>query len=131
MQDENGENEPLLSPRLDSAELETQRKEEKTEGSRVLGACLKYFGALTFVCAVGALAWYLSKGADEMDNGSARGGKAKEVIEWRSQLIGWMSALLYREFESLILETLNPTMHASAPRHASLLLSVVLTPFYT
>ena len=56
-------------------------------------AFLRYFGAVMFVCGVGVLAWYLSGTANE--DGSR--DKEKDVIEWRSQVIGWMSAVLYRE----------------------------------
>ena len=56
-------------------------------------AFLRYFGAVMFVCGVGVLAWYLSGTSNE--DGSR--DKKKDVIEWRSQVIGWMSAVLYRE----------------------------------
>lgn len=88
VQNENGEDQPLLGG---SEGHEKERRENWA------GAILKYFSALAFVCAVGALAWYMTEGAD---GGLEDDMKDKDVIEWRSQVIGWLSAVLYREFHS-------------------------------
>jgi hypothetical protein len=54
---------------------------------RILG----YAGAISFICAVGVAAAVWSSTARDEDHG------AHEVIEWKSQVLGWASALLYCE----------------------------------
>lgn len=52
----------------------------------------KYAGALLFVFAVGVAAWAVD-GFIHRDQ--ARSKPEEEVIEWRSQVLGWVSAVMY------------------------------------
>lgn len=54
---------------------------------------LKFLGALAFVFAVGVAAWAVDR---HVHQGSPR-SKPDEVVEWRSQILGWVSAALFRE----------------------------------
>lgn len=66
---------------------------EKSERSTLV-QCLVYGGALTFVLCTGVLAWAID---EYLRKGQAR-PPPEEVFEWRSQLLGWISAVLYRKF---------------------------------
>ncbi|OCH92838.1 PQ-loop-domain-containing protein [Obba rivulosa] len=50
----------------------------------------KYAAALLFVFAVGVAAWAVDEG---IHNGPR--SRPKEVLEWRSQVLGWISAVMY------------------------------------
>lgn len=52
-----------------------------------------YGGALAFVLGTGAIAWAVDQ---QMHKGQRR-APPKEVFEWKSQVLGWISAVLYRE----------------------------------
>ncbi|EIM86055.1 PQ-loop-domain-containing protein [Stereum hirsutum FP-91666 SS1] len=52
---------------------------------------LQYSAAITFICAAGVVAWAIS---EKMDDGSEPSDR-KEVLEWKSQLLGWLSAILF------------------------------------
>lgn len=54
---------------------------------------LQYSAAITFICAAGVVAWAIS---EKMDDGSEPSDR-KEVLEWKSQLLGWLSAILFCE----------------------------------
>ena len=51
----------------------------------------KYGGALIFVLATGVAAWAI----DQQLHREQLRAPSKEVFEWRSQLLGWISAVLY------------------------------------
>jgi len=51
----------------------------------------RYLLAFAFVIATGVVAWLASQQNTEKPDT----GRFKDVIEWRSQVIGWMSAVLY------------------------------------
>ncbi|EMD39517.1 hypothetical protein CERSUDRAFT_111836 [Gelatoporia subvermispora B] len=51
----------------------------------------KYAGALLFVFAVGVAAWAV----DENIHGGQPRSQPEEVFEWRSQVLGWISAVMY------------------------------------
>ena len=78
----NGEETPLLT-----------RKDKVSRRPSIYGETLKYLLALVFVMATGVIAWIISdSGASDLDP-----QKPKDVIEWKSQVIGWTSAFLYRK----------------------------------
>ena len=52
---------------------------------------LKYAAAIAFVCITGVLAWAISEQVKDGSEPSER----KEVLEWKSQLLGWLSAVLF------------------------------------
>lgn len=54
----------------------------------------KYAGALGFVFVVGIVAWAV----DEQIHRGQASPKRDEVVEWRSQVLGWISAAMFREF---------------------------------
>ncbi len=54
---------------------------------------LKFASALLFVFAVGVAAWAVDR---HVHRDSPR-SKPEEVIEWRSQVLGWISAALFRK----------------------------------
>lgn len=83
---EAGEQAPLL--RAHAAETDGTKKEH-AYGK----AALRYTAALVFVVATGTAAWLMSKHGETND--SPR--RPKDVIEWKSQVIGWTSAALYCE----------------------------------
>jgi hypothetical protein len=56
--------------------------------TKVLG----YLASITFIILVGVIAWCLA-GTTEKD---PQGGE-EDIIEWKSQLFGWSSAVLYRK----------------------------------
>lgn len=86
---EHGETSPLLPPTLPPAE-ELKRPEETSVGRRVA----LYSGALVFVVGTGFAAWWLS--GDEVGAGDRDGGHGGEVVlELRSQILGWISAVMY------------------------------------
>ncbi|KAI0322344.1 PQ-loop-domain-containing protein [Amylostereum chailletii] len=62
---------------------------EKTHSAR--RQILEYAGAIMFIAVTGVAAWAISEQM-KADEETTRPG---EVIEWRSQLVGWISALLY------------------------------------
>ena len=53
----------------------------------------KYAGAIFFVCITGIAAWFV----DERIHRNAPRSNPDEVIEWKGQVLGWISAVLFRE----------------------------------
>ncbi|TDL23288.1 PQ-loop-domain-containing protein [Rickenella mellea] len=82
---EAGEESPLLAGR--GSDGSGKAKHESSRTTQVL----LYSLALGFVIATGVVAWRASMN-DRPDTGLPQ---EKDIIEWRSQLIGWTSALLY------------------------------------
>ncbi|KAI0755179.1 PQ-loop-domain-containing protein [Daedaleopsis nitida] len=58
---------------------------------QVWGETLKFAVALLFVFAVGVAAWAVDRHVHE----NAPRSKPEEAIEWRSQILGWISAALF------------------------------------
>lgn len=54
----------------------------------------KYAAALAFVFVVGIAAWAMD---EQMHRGQAP-PKRDEVVEWRSQVLGWISASMFRKY---------------------------------
>jgi len=79
---EAGEESPLLGAQI---------AEGKRHDRAYVKATLQYLSALVFVVATGVVAWSVSsRGTSEPDP-----RRPRDVIEWKSQLIGWTSAILY------------------------------------
>lgn len=53
---------------------------------------LKYLGAVIFVFATGIAAWAIS---EKLHQGEEDPSRPEEILEWRSQVLGWISAVLY------------------------------------
>jgi solute carrier family 66 (lysosomal lysine-arginine transporter), member 1 len=51
---------------------------------------IRYTAAVCFVVGTGVVAWWMSNGGEELD--------VSKPQEWRVQLMGWTSAILYRQF---------------------------------
>jgi len=79
--DEAGEGSPLLP--------EQERKMPETTMKRKIA---NYVLASVFVVVVGLAAWWLDPGKGDETSGD---GKDEVVLEWKSQVIGWASAILY------------------------------------
>jgi solute carrier family 66 (lysosomal lysine-arginine transporter), member 1 len=71
---------------------EARQPREKSERS-ITAQCLIYGSALIFVLATGVMAWAID---ERMHKGQPR-ETPEEVSDWRSQVLGWISAILYRE----------------------------------
>lgn len=80
-------------PRLPSEEtpLISQHNDAKRTERSIAVQCLLYGSALVFVLGTGVAAWAVD---EHLHQGQSREPPA-EVIEWRSQLLGWISAVLY------------------------------------
>lgn len=102
--DENGELEPLLE----------RASHSEKKGGTSYRAALLYACALAFVVATGIIAWLLSRSQNESDEPPA--STPKDVIEWRSQALGWASALLYRKSRFGLRTTLGLRCDAESPR---------------
>ena len=87
---EAGEQTPLLhSPTAEATKARPQSYLEMYK------AALQYLLCLAFVVSAGMTAWLISRHHRVgTDPDSGVGGP---VLEWRSQVIGWMSAVLYRK----------------------------------
>ncbi|EJT97269.1 PQ-loop-domain-containing protein [Dacryopinax primogenitus] len=81
------ETDPLLSP--SSSELVATAKPTSSVWKKVL----IYVLAVCFVLASGAIAWAVTRGKEVGTPGPGEG--EGDVLEWKSQLIGWCSAVLY------------------------------------
>ena len=83
---ENGEQTPLLDnhPEDSAAKKNSHKKQISV-----------YVLLLAFVLSAGTAAWLLGGQSHDMPKEEKR----KDVIEWKSQVIGWMSAILYREWD--------------------------------
>lgn len=81
---EEGEESPLLGNDRHTLVIE--------EGSSLTKQIIQYLLAFIFVIGTGLIAWFVSQ--QSADNQPDPGGQ-KDVIEWKSQLIGWTSATLY------------------------------------
>jgi hypothetical protein len=53
---------------------------------------LEYIGMIHCLVVAGIVAWAVSK---KVQGGDAEGGRAEEIVEWKSQLMGYASAMLY------------------------------------
>ncbi|KAL5524333.1 RTC2 [Sanghuangporus sanghuang] len=109
---ENGEQAPLLGSRSPSSV--SSGKAPGTGDSEARGnetnefwiATLRYALAMLFVIGVGMAAWFVGRRHHQGEGegagpypgsggGEAGGGREKDVVEWKGQVIGWTSAVLY------------------------------------
>ncbi|KAL5482435.1 RTC2 [Sanghuangporus weigelae] len=104
LQTENGEQAPLLGSRSPSSVSsrkapgpgDSEAQTNETDG--FWKAALRYALAMLFVIGVGMAAWFVGRRhhqGEGADPGSEEGGREKDVVEWKSQVIGWTSAVLY------------------------------------
>ncbi|KAI5123115.1 hypothetical protein M0805_001471 [Coniferiporia weirii] len=84
---EAGEEASLLGARAPETVRETKR------GRRYGRAALLYTAAVVFIIATGLAAWIVDR--NESDGADAEPRGPKDVIEWKSQVVGWSSAVLY------------------------------------
>ena len=70
------------------------RSEEPHPRRPVWLEALRYAAALLFVFGVGVVAWGVEKWTRK---GTPPSNPGDEVAEWRSQVLGWISAALFRE----------------------------------
>ena len=56
---------------------------------------LEYPLLLLLVCLAGLGAWYLSNSPDDVSIPEKPGKGGEVMLEWRSQVLGWTSAVLY------------------------------------
>lgn len=61
---------------------------------------IRYATALLFVFATGVAAWAL----DQRMHRSADRSKPEEVFEWKSQILGWASAVLFRKLNYISID---------------------------
>ena len=94
LSNENGEEAPLLGARLPET---TGRKEPRQDTHSYLKATLQYTALFAFVITTGIVAWLVSR-HEETRSPEDPSHRPTDVIEWRSQAIGWTSACLYRKF---------------------------------
>jgi len=80
---EDGEETPLIA--------HGRKDPETTSHPSFFRQTLQYLSLLAFVTAVGVIAWWLNP---RHEDESVPDG-FRDVIEWKSQVIGWISAVLY------------------------------------
>jgi len=78
-----GEETPLLEGGNEEPEARARRP--------IIHEFLKYAGALTFVTVVGIVAWIVD---EHLHRDRAR-SEPKDLIEWKSQVLGWLSATMF------------------------------------
>ena len=81
------------SPLLPGDGREGEQEASGARSSSLWRDALKFAAALAFVFGVGVVAWAVDK---HLHRGRPR-SKPEEVVEWRSQILGWISAALFRE----------------------------------
>jgi len=78
-----GESTPLLSSGNDVEETEKERSLKRH--------VLEYVGIIHCLVVAGIVAWAISKKVQGIDDE----GRAEEIVEWKSQMMGYASAMLY------------------------------------
>jgi hypothetical protein len=73
---------------------EREPSEEIGQTRSALREVVIWAGILTFVLGTGALSWAV----DQYIHQDQPREPPKEVFEWKSQVLGWISATCYREF---------------------------------
>jgi solute carrier family 66 (lysosomal lysine-arginine transporter), member 1 len=79
-----GEATPLLTSSNDAQESEKERSLKRH--------VLEYVGIILSLVVAGIVAWAISEKVQGTDDGEPR---PEEIVEWRSQLMGYCSAMLY------------------------------------
>jgi hypothetical protein len=78
-----GESTPLLGSGNDLEETEKERSLKRH--------VLEYVGIIHCLVVAGIVAWAISKKVQGIDDE----GRAEEIVEWKSQMMGYASAMLY------------------------------------
>ena len=85
-----------------ATELECEREPLLAQKDEDLAAshwrytkALGYLASFSFVALVGVTSWILADESENIRNGPQDG--ETDIIEWKSQLLGYLSATLYRE----------------------------------
>lgn len=78
-----GEATPLLTSSNDVEETEKERSLKRH--------VLEYVGIIHCLVVAGIVAWAISKKVQGIDDE----GRAEEIVEWKSQMMGYASAMLY------------------------------------
>jgi hypothetical protein len=76
------------TPLLTSSNYGKETEKERSLKRHVL----EYIGMIHCLVVAGIVAWAVSK---KVQGGKAEGGRAEEIVEWKSQLMGYASAMLY------------------------------------
>ncbi|KAJ3475705.1 hypothetical protein NLI96_g11660 [Meripilus lineatus] len=88
--DSPSEGTPLLSDESDAVARHPHKRQV------VVKQFIKYTAAVIFVSMTGVAAWAI----DEHIHRNQPRSNPEEVVEWRSQLLGWASAIMFRESSS-------------------------------
>lgn len=88
--------EPIASEETPLITSSEGAAEDRKTGRITLRQFAIYGGALAFVLGTGAIAWAVDQ---HMHRGQRR-APPKEVFEWKSQALGWLSAVLYRKLHA-------------------------------
>jgi solute carrier family 66 (lysosomal lysine-arginine transporter), member 1 len=89
--------EPDESTRLlpsSQMELPAQRPRYR----RLLAQLAPYSLGILFVLTIGAAAYLINTDQRQNHSGCTKVGKREDLLEWKSQLFGWVSAVLYCEW---------------------------------
>lgn len=84
--------EPLAS---EETPLISEDTSKRTETQSSVGQFVRYGIALVFVLGTGIVAWAVDQ---HLHKGQTR-APPEEVVEWKSQVLGWISAVLYSKFD--------------------------------
>jgi solute carrier family 66 (lysosomal lysine-arginine transporter), member 1 len=79
-----GEATPLLTSSNDTQESEKKRSLKRH--------VLEYVGMILCLVVAGIMAWAINEKVQGPDEG---GPRPEEIVEWKSQLMGYTSAILY------------------------------------
>ena len=89
--DHPSEDTPLLVDENDAVAMHPHKRQA------VVKQLIKYAVAIIFVSMTGVAAWAI----DEHIHGNQPRSNPEEIVEWRSQLLGLASAILFRESSAL------------------------------
>jgi len=76
----------------------------ETRPTSVIGVFAQYAAAVTFVMATGVVAYLISERIQREDSPPL---PPDTPLEWRVQVLGWMSALSYRKLGAETIQTAN------------------------
>lgn len=93
---------------------------DKTDCQRLLKIFAQYSAAILFVFASGVISWWIST-RSQAEDGVPQSPSEPEISEWKIQLIGWASAILYCKSYARYQERwLNLYMFSGSARAADL-----------
>lgn len=91
------EHSPLLRDQAPNTSASAKTIEDAAHDS-FLRKALRYALLFGFVFATGIVAWAVNRAIHPKNGSEPVPPREDEVIEWRSQLLGYASAILFREF---------------------------------